>query len=766
MRSRLSRLPLAPPKRSPSSVTRAPTARHTKCPCHLSYFLTNRQRLARSVLLGCLRGARRGSAAPLRSHHVFRRLVARVLAQHFADAFQDACLPHQFGLSTRAGAEGLYKLLHTATALDPRATVLSVDAIGAFDHVSRHAMLEGLRSRPALEPLLPFARQFYGCPSVYTWLDDDGREHDVLQGEGGEQGDPLMSALYCVAQHAALAEVAAGLRDGEVVFAFLDDTYVVSRPERTGAVHGTLQDALWRHAGIRLHAGKTRVWNIAGEETPGVAHLQTPGADFVWTGAWTLPPAEQGLLALGAPLGSEAFVQRELSRRREMQDRLLGKLPTVSDLHCAPLAVRRRPAGQLPAAHSLPEQRKRLPANMMRLCATALPRCCPRARSLCCRSPPVSPCTCRCDTAAAAYWASWLTVYQPSAREPPTSPTAWLAPCRPGQTPPRPFLPRCLRMQGFEPPAWGLCSARRHNKTNESLVTFCRDGSGLPPLLATSARWRRIFLTLIPHLERCCCRRQGRMPLGPSQSSPRLAKSPVPSGHFRVLLLRRLRLPLPVAPRTCACRGHLHPLADHRAACATSGVLASRALPLERAVARVFQEAGARVARNVRLADLNIDVPVSDDRRVEALWHGSQQAVDATVVSPVARAGDAQPGAAVQPGKALEAAARRKRRQTYPESSGSRSVAALAMKPPRGYVCWRSTSLPPFLRRCGQRRGQPGLHIGRACWQLPRSAHLPRPSSSSHLPASAMWPDAPELHEVLADVRWQLPVPTSRQGPR
>ena len=121
--------------------------------------------------------------------------------------------------------------------------------------------------------------------------------------------------------------------------------------------------------------------------SPGQSAL-VPGADSVWTGAWTLPPAEQGLLVLGAPLGSEAFVQRELSRRREMQDRLLGKLPTVSDLHPAWLLLLFCAA---PRANYLlrmppPEQRKRLPADMMRLCATALPRCCPRARSLCCRS--------------------------------------------------------------------------------------------------------------------------------------------------------------------------------------------------------------------------------------------------------------------------------------------------------------------------------------------------------------------------------------------
>ena len=69
---------------------------------------------------------------------------------------------------------------------------------------------------------------------------------------------------------------------------------------------------------------------------------------------------------------------------------------------------------------------------------------------------------------------------------------------------------------------------------------------------------------------------------------------------------------------------------------------------------------------------MNIDVPVSDDRRIEVvanglpMWHGAQQAVDATIVSPVTRAGDAQPGADVHPGRAVDGA-RRKRHQTYPE---------------------------------------------------------------------------------------------------
>jgi hypothetical protein len=71
----------------------------------------------------------------------FRRLVARTLAQQFAAAFEAACLPYQYALSTRAGAEALARTLRLATEADPRATLLSVDGVGAYDHVSRQAML-------------------------------------------------------------------------------------------------------------------------------------------------------------------------------------------------------------------------------------------------------------------------------------------------------------------------------------------------------------------------------------------------------------------------------------------------------------------------------------------------------------------------------------------------------------------------------------------------------------------------------------------------
>ena len=119
-----------------------------------------------------------------------------------------------------------------------------------------------------------------------------------------------------MATDSALEEVCGQLAEGEAIFAYLDDLYVVAAPERVRPVHNLLQDALWRHACVHLHAGKTRIWNAAGDEPAQVADLQPEDADPVWVGAWTFPPELQGMMVLGSPLGSDEYVQRQLQQKR------------------------------------------------------------------------------------------------------------------------------------------------------------------------------------------------------------------------------------------------------------------------------------------------------------------------------------------------------------------------------------------------------------------------------------------------------------------
>ena len=65
--------------------------------------------------------------------------------------------------------------------------------------ISRGAMLEGLRRVSGAA--LPFTRMFYGRSSEYLWEMDDGQVHRIPQGEGGEQGDPMMPLLYLSRSH-------------------------------------------------------------------------------------------------------------------------------------------------------------------------------------------------------------------------------------------------------------------------------------------------------------------------------------------------------------------------------------------------------------------------------------------------------------------------------------------------------------------------------------------------------------------------------------
>ena len=97
-----------------------------------------------------------------------------------------------------------------------------------------------------------------------------------------------------------------------------------------------------------------------------------------------------------------------------------------------------------------------------------------------------------------------------------------------------------------------------------------------------------------------------------------------------------------------------------------------RAAPLERVVARICREAGARVQTNVYLRDMNLHVMADDDRRIEVvasglpLFGGQQLAVDVTMYGALTADGRPRPRATWQDGAALRDARRDKERR-YPE---------------------------------------------------------------------------------------------------
>ena len=104
-------------------------------------------------------------------------------------------------------------------------------------------------------------------------------------------------------------------------------------------------------------------------------------------------------------------------------------------------------------------------------------------------------------------------------------------------------------------------------------------------------------------------------------TAPTSVLTKIPPHMFRVVLLRHLRLPLPLSQHACRCGRPIAPFGHHRAACARTGALGRRGFSLESAAARVCREAGGRVTTNVMVRDLDLPVPNdADGRRLRSWW--------------------------------------------------------------------------------------------------------------------------------------------------
>ena len=124
-----------------------------------------------------------------------------------ADASPPHCAAQSMGSGSQplpeAPAIRLQLALQRRTQLDPSLTLVSVDVTAAHDLISRQAMLRAFLRSPEASALLPFMRLWYARASSYVWAAGPD-VHRVTQEEGGEQGDPLMLAVFSLGLASAL----------------------------------------------------------------------------------------------------------------------------------------------------------------------------------------------------------------------------------------------------------------------------------------------------------------------------------------------------------------------------------------------------------------------------------------------------------------------------------------------------------------------------------------------------------------------------------
>ena len=535
----------------------------------------------------------------------FRRLVAKTLARQFGKVVESTCVPFQFALSTRAGTDCVGHTIRAMTDDDPECTVLSIDGIGAYDHILRSAFLTKLHNVPALQGLLPFVRSIYARNTTYVWEDSEGERHPIVQAEGGEQGDPLMPLLFSLGIHDSLRAAKERMRPEDELFAYLDDVHVVSPPDRTRGAYNLLEAELLAGAGIRLNTGKTRV-----ESRRNTTRLEDEAK--LWTALTWVPdlqcawqvllqcagPRCHHLLRTLPPSQSLEYAVRHDEGMMQAMDNLLDGLTGGAD--------------EKEVAHEVASLPMRLGGLGLR-----------SARRM----------------AAGAYWSSWADalamIHQrlPRVANRITDRLEGVAAARGCLTELREVADR-LDRQGFVGrPGWGeLKLGARPPPVHTVEPGEWAHGWQYHASSVSEYHFRE---TVVLPQSSASHQAHLRSHSGGGSSNvlhgcPTSPEFTVEAALFRTLILERWRLPLAVTEGRCECGDRVDSKGCHRAACPHSKRLRTRAVGPERTLARVFREAGATVRFNCPLREMIVAVRAEDERRIEVLasglplFHGAQ----------------------------------------------------------------------------------------------------------------------------------------------
>ena len=242
---------------------------------------------------------------------------------------------------------------------------------------------------------------------------------------------------------------------------------------------------------------------------------------------------------------------------------------------------------------------------------------------------------------------------------------------------------------------------------------------------------------------------------------------------MQLALRRRLRLPLPLRLNRCGpspgCGGLVDVFGDHALACPRTGLLARRAKIVERAWVRVAREAvgadGQVVPQQWLCATTAPGVAPDDRRRLDLVIYGASPmggalCCDATLVSPLTRTGQPQPGTVADDGAMLRVAERRKR-AAYPELSSGGPQRLLVLGSEIGGR-WNKTAqhLVRDLARVRAQRAPPALRAAATSawtrrWWATLAVAVQQAVSSTALgspwpaPPHASQPPGPELDRVL-----------------
>ena len=241
-----------------------------------------------------------GGMRPLIMHSIHRRIGLGAVAKATKIESMAASGVHQLGVGARDGCVKAYHATAALAELNPAKAIMSCDVSAAHQSLDRDWMMKEVHDLcPVLErPLAVWYPQ--DEPTTHLWRTSDGKIVDVPAGNGLDQGCPLACPTYGVstARPAERALEVMRRRDPKAqLLLFADDTQLQTEVSDLTHAHQAVAEE-WAKAGLRLNAGKTKVFardpdlSLGDWEPQRVARMKCLGADLT----------DDGIRSLGAPL--------------------------------------------------------------------------------------------------------------------------------------------------------------------------------------------------------------------------------------------------------------------------------------------------------------------------------------------------------------------------------------------------------------------------------------------------------------------------------
>ena len=205
---------------------------------------------------------------------VFRKLVGKVICKQLAGPFQahfcgtaapgQASAPAQFGVAVRSGAEACVHTVQTALEANPHWVHISLDIANAFNTVHRSAIFREVAA--SFPQLFAYTQLCYGdSPTLlFKMQGETGVEFgEILSSEGAQQGDPLGTFYWCLANHPVLSQVVAEVPD-VLVPSFIDDVNILGPADSAYLAMGKFIELSRARGGVVVPA-KSHVYSPVGD---------------------------------------------------------------------------------------------------------------------------------------------------------------------------------------------------------------------------------------------------------------------------------------------------------------------------------------------------------------------------------------------------------------------------------------------------------------------------------------------------------------------